>query len=982
MTRFPWCAAVALSFLAFPTRAAEIIPLGKTLKLSGVYAEADGNPVYDLIPITVECRAKLDRKTGVNTILSNGLRISIRHWEIFSAKDTGHFAAFISGAEPQTIESPVDVADGKWHYLAMQFDGKTVKLFVDGAEAASKTIKPKQSFADVSALTFGYSPDLGASAGDVELDEVRISHALRKIEGVPADPYKMDAQTVGLWHFDDPNPDAGFEDLSQIHNPVRISPLPPPGGDPSGVNTPKTRWSDMDYGPFFSSILNSPFPKGNATHKSIAIHVTDREGKFQPAAVCFDTDLCRISVGWTGDFIKLDPTREGLVRPHSIGGTPVFGTTPGPGWARPGTEDFTDPRKDKLGPLPRDWCKYRGLYLYGNDVVLSYTVGSTEILEAWDVEQYRLEDGPLLVMKRDLNVGASQLPLSLRIASAPGQKEVVDAGDGFISVGDGDTRVYIALTGESADHKHPGSLSFKNGDVIATFQPNDGGYAARVLLLRCDEANFKRYKFALRKKESMVQDQDRPQSLRGYTHGGPPRYPQVLETKGTLGTEKGPYQVDTLTPPDDNPWKSFLRFSGFDFFANGDIAVCSISGDVWRVSGVDANLDHLKWRRFATGLHQPLGLKVVDDTVYVLGRDQITRLHDLNNDGEADFYECFNNDCKVTNQGHAFAANLERDPQGNFYYTKGADGSEHGGTVLKVSPDGSKLEVFAKGIRFSNGLGMGPHGELTEADNEGNWVPTSRIDLVKPDTFLGYVPSAHQDIAPTDPGRPICWMPKNVDNSSGSQFWVTSDKWGPFAGQLFHTSYGQGTVLHVMTEVVNDQLQGGVYKMPLNFASGTMRGRFNPADGQLYICGLRGWQTRGSRAAALQRVRYTGKPVEMPAELHVHANGVRLSFTCPLDPASVDADAFSVLQWNYRWQSSYGSRHWSVDHPDQQGFDTVDVKSAKLLPDGKTVFLEIPSIRRVMQMQISFNLKAKETGAAIKGDVYNTIHELGAKFQP
>ena len=68
-------------------------------------------------------------------------------------------------------------------------------------------------------------------------------------------------------------------------------------------------------------------------------------------------------------------------------------------------------------------------------------------------------------------------------------------------------------------------------------------------------------------------------------------------------------------------------------------AVCSISGDVWRVSGVDDKLDHLKWRRFATGLNQPLGIKVVKDEVYVLGRDQITRLHDLNGDGEADFYE-------------------------------------------------------------------------------------------------------------------------------------------------------------------------------------------------------------------------------------------------------------------------------------------------------------------------------------------------------
>ena len=38
----------------------------------------------------------------------------------------------------------------------------------------------------------------------------------------------------------------------------------------------------------------------------------------------------------------------------------------------------------------------------------------------------------------------------------------------------------------------------------------------------------------------------------------------------------------------------------------------------------------------------------MNDDIYVLGRDQITRLHDLNGDGEIDFYENFNNDMEVT----------------------------------------------------------------------------------------------------------------------------------------------------------------------------------------------------------------------------------------------------------------------------------------------------------------------------------------------
>jgi glucose/arabinose dehydrogenase len=970
--------------------AAEVSPFSGTLKLSGLYAQADGNPVYDLVPLTVELRAKLQRKTGVNTLIANGLKISIRHWQLYAARDSGFFTAFLPGCNPPEIASKADIVDGKWHFLAMTFDGTTVKLFVDGSEVASQGTKANQSYADTSPLTFGYYPDV-PPPGDIELDEVRLSHTLRPVTTIPGEPFKLDADTIGLWHFDEPNPDTGFEDLSRTHNPVRLMPFPPPGDGVQSAS--KTRWSDMDFGPFFSSTLGAPLPKGNITHKAISI----RLGK--DAAVAFDTELLRVSCAWTGDFIKIHPNREGLAEHPDVAGTALFGTAAGPGWAKPGTQDFTDPRKDKLGPLPRDWARYRGLYRNGDQTVLSYTVGATDVFESQSYSDGRLT--------RILNLGPSTEVLALRLCSLPsiakplaGEDSVVSEFNGHMpaAIWDIDGKLFtIGVVGGPLDRQGTVGMSsgLTGGDVVVKFPASQSGSYCRVMIESRTRAEVENLKKA-QPTTAAVRVKD-PIDLKVLTRGGPPRYPAPLETKGTLGDAPianrkseisnlksqipAPYVVDTLTSPEDNPQKSFLRFSGLDFFSNGDIAVCSISGDVWRVSGIDEKLEHLKWRRFATGLHQPLGLKIVNDRVYVLGRDQITRLHDLNGDGEADFYENFNNDCKVTTNGHAYTANLERDPRtGEFFYTKGADGSEHGGTILRVSADGSNLDVAAVGLRFSNGLGIGPHGELTEADNEGEWVPASRIDWVKePGQFLGYTPMAHQSIAPTDPGRPLCWMPKNIDNSASSQIWVASDKWGPFAGDMLHTSYGQASLLHVMYEEVNGQIQGGVTKFPLTFDSGIMRGRFSPKDGQLYVCGLRGWQTRGNRFTTLQRVRFTGQPVRMPAALHVHKNGVRISFTCELDPASVDADAFGVIQWNYKWSSTYGSRHWSALNPEKQGYDTLEVKSAKLLADGKSVFLEIPGIQPVMQMQITYTLHSRD-GAAVKGDIYNTMHELAPAF--
>jgi hypothetical protein len=224
-------------------------------------------------------------------------------------------------------------------------------------------------------------------------------------------------------------------------------------------------------------------------------------------------------------------------------------------------------------------------------------------------------------------------------------------------------------------------------------------------------------------------------------------------------------------------------------------------------------------------------------------------------------------------------------------------------------------------------------------------------------------------------------MPQNVDNSSGGQTWVPTDQWGPFKGHMLHTSYGAARLLLVLQEEVNGQIQGGVVSFPLSFASGIMRGRFSPIDGQLYVSGLRGWQTTGSRSGALQRVRYTGKPVSMPSSLNVHANGIRIGFTCDLDPKSAgEADNWSVLQWNYRWTGGYGSKHYSVANPQKQGYDTLEIKSAKVAGDGKSVFLEIEDVKPVMQMQIAYRIKSAD-GGQIKGDIHNTIHTVGPQYQ-
>jgi len=177
-------------------------------------------------------------------------------------------------------------------------------------------------------------------------------------------------------------------------------------------------------------------------------------------------------------------------------------------------------------------------------------------------------------------------------------------------------------------------------------------------------------------------------------------------------------------------------------------------------------------------------------------------------------------------------------------------------------------------------------------------------------------------------------------------------------------------------EEVDGIRQGGVVQFPLKFDSGIMRARFNPRDGQLWVCGLRGWQTSGGRDGALQRVRYTGKPVHLPSGLHVASNGLNITFTSEMNEASATDDQnYAVEQWNYEWTEKYGSPEFSVANPRKQGHDSVAVKSVKLSPDRKTVLLEIPEIKPVMQMRVRFRLKAAD-GTSVEHEIYNTINRV------
>ncbi len=449
--------------------------------------------------------------------------------------------------------------------------------------------------------------------------------------------------------------------------------------------------------------------------------------------------------------------------------------------------------------------------------------------------------------------------------------------------------------------------------------------------------------------------------------GGPPQWPQVVETRGTLGAT-APYAVDTITLPFANPWKSLFFVGDHDFLPNGDGVICTIMGEVWTVSGIDDTLEHLRWRRFATGLSQPLGLRVVDGLVYVLGRDQITRLHDLNGDGEADFYECFSNAFTTSPGGHDYIAGLQRDSEGNWYSVSANQG------LFRLSPDGKQVEIIATGFRNPNGIGLSADGTLTTSCQEGNWTPASQVCLIPPGArglFFGYG-GPKPGVATTPP---LLYLPRGADNSTGGQSFIDSDRWGLPQGMLLSTSWGTGTSFLVVPEIVDGVSQAAAVQLPGEFRSGAHRGRFNSHDGQLYVSGCQGWGSYTPDDGCFQRLRWTGAPVQMPLEFHVRDNGLLLRFAQPLDRSTAERNGSHFAQtWNYHYAASYGSPEFSVHWPDTPGHDPLEITSAHVLADGHSLFVEIPQLQPVNQLHLHLHVGGQPM------DLFATLHRLGAAF--
>lgn len=450
------------------------------------------------------------------------------------------------------------------------------------------------------------------------------------------------------------------------------------------------------------------------------------------------------------------------------------------------------------------------------------------------------------------------------------------------------------------------------------------------------------------------------EDLEAWTQGGPVHWTETVTLQGQLGDERpdSAYVVDTLTVPYDNPYHSVMQLTGMAFDERGTAFVTTLAGEVWAVHGIDASLDRLTWKRFASGFNQPMGIRIDPDGMFVLDRGQITRLHDLNGNGEADYYENYANDFGGYDRSHSHTFGLHRTADGAFHFTQRE-------SILRTGPD-QRTEFVASGVRNCMGIG-GSETFFWVGPQEGTWTPATSIIEVRPREFYG-LPNANATLG-TSIASALAYIPRGIDNSIGGMVQITSQQWGPFQGKHVGLSYGSGTYYLILRDASGARPQGAVVPLEGEFLAGAMRGAFHPLDGQLYVAGLDGWGDYSVKDGCLHRVRYLRRPVYHPSGFEVYSNGILVEFPIALDTSQVEPSAVFAQAWNYQYAKRYGSPEFSSRHAEVLGHDRIPVRSLQLSEDRQRLFVEMPSLEPVMQLHLRFHLVSKD-GKPFKTDLF------------
>lgn len=746
----------------------------------------------------------------------------------------------------------------------------------------------------------------------------------------------------------------GREDLSQYYT--------------ADVQRQWGTWVEPDF-PFFSSAVDARgvgggFPKRNMTPRALVLPVG------RDLWVAWDTDLLRVSLVWQGKEGEGPLTAESMATISYINakvivhagqsqvpkpvGKPLLANGIHEGWkVLSSAEDkpvFVDPRTNAptesevgKGPLPPVDTGLRSVDFEGQEkATLSYDVEGTRVVESFHLSEH---DGHTLFFRR-FELAPHERPLAVALSAAmenaPAPSRIVTSEGKEL---------------QSQEHQGVHHVIFPPAREAVTVEVG--------------------YRLEWEAREPVDRTRRVP-------------WTETVSTSAVLSQEKKQYVMDQIPLPLDNPWKRNVRLADIAFLNDrGDAAAVSFDGDVWLISGLQGDLQDVRWRRFTSGFQEPMSIvhrkkEGLSEGLFVFDRNGIWRLLDRNDDGLADGHELFSNRFAQTAETREYANSMALAPDGSFVISKGGQrGATLGkddGRVLRISPDGKTYESLGWGFRQPFVGVDGKTGLVVASDQQGNYIPSTPLYILRDNRYHGFLAGSQpKEQYPAPIADPLTWIPHPVNPSAITLEWAHDERFGPLAGACILVGFNRPELFHVLFSERFEKPQGAVISLSRDLPYPPLNATMNPADGQLYATGFQTFATTARDISGFSRFRFTGRPGANLMESTPMKEGVLLRFDAALEEASVkDLSSYSVERWNYKRTPSYGSPHLKLDG--SPGSNWMTPSSVYLSSDRHALFLGLPDMRPVMQMRVGWAIRA-ENGTELNENVYFTPFEL-AEFDP
>ncbi|MFH8974346.1 family 16 glycoside hydrolase [Streptomyces sp. NPDC017890] len=450
-----------------------------------------------------------------------------------------------------------------------------------------------------------------------------------------------------------------------------------------------------------------------------------------------------------------------------------------------------------------------------------------------------------------------------------------------------------------------------------------------------------------------------------------------------------------LTLTDLRPDGFEPQVTGMDWLPDGRLAISTwggtdnVAGEVYLLDNVTGatSRDKVTVEKVASGLREPMGIKYVDGSLYVSQKHELTRLVDRDGDDVTDEYRTVAT-WPYGGNFHEFAFGLlYRD--GYFYVnlsvaidlggaTTTPQPAPNRGTTYRISKKTGKISPIAGGLRTPNGIGWGPGGSLFATDNQGGWLPASKLVQIKQDRFFNHYTEPTGPFEDSPVTEPVLWLPQNeIGNSPSTPLYL--DK-GRFAGQMLIGDVTYGGLQRAYLEKVKGQYQGAVFRYTQGLEAGVNRVTVGP-DGAVYAGGLGAdgnWGQAGKLKFGLQKLTPNGGNTFDIQKMRAVPGGFDLTYTQPVsdETAAELAARYEVEQWHYTPTADYGGPKIAEEE--------LAVRSATLSKDGRTVRLRLDGLEpdRVVHVRSPRPFTSASGETLWSTEAWYTLNEMPGKQPP